>query len=109
LRADVAALDQLLADDLQYCNFQGVCESKPQYIGEVKSGALKYESIEPRVDGVKLFADTAAASGEVSVTATRNGVKRHIRASYLALLVWRNDRWQLTHWSSTLLEPVQIK
>ena len=47
--------------------------------------------------------------GEVEVTATRNDVKRHIRASYLAVLVWRNDRWQLTNWSSTLLEPVQVK
>ncbi|HET9474409.1 MAG TPA: nuclear transport factor 2 family protein, partial [Steroidobacteraceae bacterium] len=69
----------------------------------------KYKSIEPRVDGVKLFADTAAVMGEVSVTATRNGVERHIRASYLAVLVWRDARWQLTSWSSTLLEPVQVK
>jgi hypothetical protein len=108
LRADVAALDTLLADDLQYCNFQGECESKQQYVGEVKSGALKYKSIEPRVDGIKLFTDTAAVMGEVSVTATRNGVERHIRASYLAVLVWRDERWQLTSWSSTLLEPVQV-
>ena len=109
LRADVTALNKLLADDLQYCNFQGECESKQQYVGEVQSGALKYESIEPKVEGVKLFADTAAVMGEVEVTATRTGVKRHIRASYLAVLVWRDDRWQLTSWSSTLLEPVQVK
>ena len=50
LRADVTALDALLADDLQYCNFQGECWSKQQYVDSVKSGALKYKSIEPTVE-----------------------------------------------------------
>jgi ketosteroid isomerase-like protein len=109
LAADAGALDKLLADDLQYCNFQGECWSKQQYVDSVKSGALKYKSIEPTVEGVKLFADTAAASGRVAVTATRDGVERHIRASYLAVLVWRDNRWQLTSWSSTLLELAQAK
>jgi len=40
---------------------------------------------------------------------SRDGVERHIRASYLAVLVWRDDRWQLTSWSSTLLELAQAK
>ena len=50
LRGDVATLDKLLADDLDYCTFRGDCETKAQYIGEVKSGALKYVSIEPTVE-----------------------------------------------------------
>jgi len=109
LAADAVALDKLLADDLQYCNFQGECWSKHQYVESVKSGTLKYKSIAPTVEGVKLFTDTAAVSGVVAVTATRDGVERHIRASYLAVLVWRDDRWQLTSWSSTLLELAQAK
>ena len=109
LRADATALNAVLADDLEYCNFQGECWSKQQYVDSVKSGALKYKSIEPTVEGVKLFTDSAAVTGKVAVTATRDGVERHIRASYLAVLVWRNDRWQLTSWSSTLLELAQAK
>ena len=109
LRADATALNAVLADDLQYCNFQGECWSKQQYVDSVKSGALKYKSIEPTVEAVKLFTDSAAVTGIVAATATRDGVERHIRASYLAVLVWRDERWQLTSWSTTLLELAQAK
>ena|SRR5882672_609880 len=109
LRGDTAALEKLLGDDLDYCNFRGECESKRQYIGEIKSGALKYKSIAHTVERVKLFADTAAVSGKVQATATRDGVERSINAYFLAVLVWRDHRWQFSSWASTLIEPAQSK
>lgn len=107
LHADIARLERLLADDLDYCNFAGECATKAEYVGEVKSGALKYQSIEGKVDEVKLFTDTAAVRGSVSATATRDGVERSIRATYLAVLAWRDGRWQLTNWHTTLLDLKQ--
>jgi hypothetical protein len=109
LHGDTAALDRLLADDLDYCNFRGECETKAQYIGEVASGSLKYKAIEGSIDRVKMFADSAAVTGKVSATATRDGVERSIRASFLAVLAWRDGRWQLTSWSTTLLELRQAQ
>ena len=109
LRGDTAGLGKLLADDLEYCNWRAECESKAQYIGEIASGVLKYRSIEPTVERVKLFADTAVISGKVKATATREGVARTIDAAYLAVLVWRDDRWQLTSWGTTLLELKEPK
>ncbi len=101
---------RLLADDLQYCNFQRrMLRANSNTSTAVKSGTLKYKSIEPAVEAIKLFTDSAAVTGKVAVTATRDGVERHIRASYLAVLVWRDNRWQLTSWSSTLLELAQAK
>ncbi len=102
LHADVATLERLLADDLDYCSFRGTCQTKREYIGEVKSGVLKYKSIEPIVDRVKLFADSAAVLGRVTVTATRNGVERSVSLMYAGVLAWREDRWQLTTWASTV-------
>ncbi len=104
LRGDVATLDKLLADDLDYCTFRGDCETKAQYIGEVRSGRLKYVSIEPTVDRVKLYADTATATGRATVTAVRDGVEHTIHISWAGVLAWRDARWQLTTWTSTLLE-----
>jgi len=69
LHADVATLDRLLADDLEYCNFRGTCQTKNEYIGEVRSGVLKYRSIEPVVDRVKLYADTATVLGALGYPA----------------------------------------
>jgi ketosteroid isomerase-like protein len=104
LRGDVATLDRLLADDLDYCTFRGDCETKAQYIGEVKSGRLKYVSIQPTVDRVKLYADTATVTGHATVTAVRDGVEHTIHISWAGVLAWRDARWQLTTWTSTLLE-----
>ena len=106
LLADVASLDRLLADDLEYCNFRGTCQTKREYIGEVKSGVLRYQSIDPTIDRVKLFADSAVVLGHVSVTATRAGVERSVSLSYAGVLAWRQDHWQLTTWTSTIVEPM---
>ena len=104
LRGDVAALDKLMADDLDYCTFRGDCETKQQYLGEVKSGRLKYVSIDPAVSRVKLFADSAVVTGLATVTAIRDGTEQTIHISWAGVLAWRDDRWQMTTWTSTLLE-----
>ena len=109
LHGDTQALGRLLADDLEYCNFRGECESKQQYMGEIKAGRLKYRSIEHTVDHTKLFADTAVLRGLVTATATRDGVERTSHALYLAVLIWRDGRWQLTSWGTTLLEQPATK
>jgi len=105
LKADAAALDRLLADDLDYCSYLGTCQTKAQDIGDVTSGVLKYQAIKSTVDSVKLFADTAVALGKVDVTATRNGEPRSLHIAWTAVLAWRDGRWQLTSWSSTSIDP----
>ena len=104
LRGDVATLDRLLADDLDYCTFRGDCETKAEYLGEVKTGRLKYVSIQPAVQRVKLYADTATITGRATVTAIRDGAEHTIHISWAGVLAWRDARWQLTTWTSTLLE-----
>jgi len=41
LHNDVAALDPMLGDDLDYCTFRGDCLTKSQYLELVKSGRLR--------------------------------------------------------------------
>jgi hypothetical protein len=105
LHNDVAALDPMLADDLDYCSFRGDCLSKAQYLELVKSGRLKYLSATPTVSKIKLSADTAVATGVATVTALRDGAETTIHISWAAVLVWRTDRWQMTTWTSTLIDP----
>jgi len=105
LKADAAALDRLLADDLDYCSFLGTCETKAKYIGDVKSGLLKYQSIVSTTDSVKLFADTAVALGSLKVKATRDGQLRELHVAWSAVLAWRDGRWQMTTWTSTTIDP----
>jgi hypothetical protein len=109
LHGDTQALDRLLADDLDYCNWRAECETKQQYIGEIQSGRLKYRAIDHTVQDVKLLADTAVVLGFVNATATRDGVERTLHAFYQAVLVWRDGRWQLTSWATTPLEQAPKK
>jgi hypothetical protein len=104
LTADVPALDKLLAEDLDYCNFRGTCQSKWEYLGEVQSGMLRYVSFAPNIDRVKLLSDSAVVTGRLSVEAVRSGEKNDVNLSFAAVLVWRDDRWQMTTWTSTLIE-----
>jgi len=102
LRGDLAALDRLLGDDLDYCTFRGECQSKQQYIGEVQSGRLKYQSIEPTITRVKMAGENATVLGRVAVTATRDGVENTVNLVYMAVLQWRAGRWQMVSFSSAL-------
>jgi len=107
LRNDVAALDPMLADDLDYCTFRGDCLTKTQYLELVKSGRLKYVSADSTVSKVKLFADNAVATGVATVTAIRDGKQDVIHISWSAVLVWHGARWQMTTWTSTLLDAAK--
>jgi len=107
LHNDVPALDKLLADDLDYCTFRGDCLTKAAYLGLVKTGSLKYVSAESTVSRVKLFADTAVATGVAHVTAIRDGKQDVIHISWSAVLDWRDGRWLMTTWTSTLLESAK--
>src|SRR5262245_19955192 len=104
LRAGVTALNHLLADDLDYGTFRGDCLTKAEYIGQVKSGRIKYKSATNEVSKVKMFADSAVVTGTATVTVARDGVDQTIHISWSALEAWRDARWQLTTWTSTLME-----
>ena len=103
LRADIPALDRLLADDLDYCTPRGNCLTKPQYLELVKGGQIKYLSSDPTVDRVKLYADTSTVTGRATVTLVRDGQQETIHISWAGVQVWRDARWQLTTWTATLL------
>jgi ketosteroid isomerase-like protein len=104
LRADVPALEKLLADDLEYCGVSATCSTKQQYLDSVRSGARKFSKLDPKVGRVTLYADTAVLTGTVSADSTYNGVDRHIDAYFLVVLAWRDGRWQMTNQSSTSIE-----
>jgi len=105
LHADVAALDKLLADDLEYCGVSATCSTKAQYLDSVRSGARKFRSLVPRIERVTLFADSAVLTGKVYAVSIGDGTERNVDAYFLVVLAWRDGRWQMTNQSSTLLQP----
>src|ERR1044072_1759659 len=68
---DVAALDPLLADDLEDCTLRGNCLTKAAYLADIGAGRVRYVSGDPTVSKVKLFANGAVVTGVATVTVVR--------------------------------------
>ena len=62
LKADVAALDTLLAADLTYTHGDGRVIGKAAFISDFKTGAFKYTTIEPNDVMVRVFGDVAVVT-----------------------------------------------
>ena len=105
LHADLASLEKLLADDLEYCGVSATCSTKSQYLDSVRSGTRKFRSLVPKVERVRLFADSAVLTGKVYAVSIGDGTERNVDAYFLVVLAWRDGRWQMTNQSSTLLQP----
>jgi hypothetical protein len=103
VRGDTGALERLLADDLDYCHSNGDCQGKRAYIDSMKAGTMKYRSIEPTVDSVKMLGPVAIFLGHAKVNAMRDGAEFNLAIGFTSVLVWRDGRWQLTSWRSITL------
>jgi ketosteroid isomerase-like protein len=106
LKADLAALDPMLASDLTYCHASGVVDEKKQLLDKIKSGELKYEAFQHRDQAVRVYGNTAVLTG---VTALRLGAPAQGGTAldavmrFTAVYVKQNGRWQLVAWQTTRL------
>ncbi len=99
--ADVATLQNLLADDLVYCHSGGDCEGKASFIESLRSGALDYEFIRPEKPTVTALGDAVILNGAAIARFSRNGSPmREAKLGYTDVFVWRDGRWQLVAWRS---------
>lgn len=64
VRADVAALDRLLADGWTVTHGDGTINTKAEYLADLKSGARKFFADVKQDDfAVRIYGDTAVAAG----------------------------------------------
>ena len=58
---DLAALDPLLADELLYCHSNGQVENKQQFLETIRSGRIRYESIDVHEFQARLYGPSPSA------------------------------------------------
>jgi ketosteroid isomerase-like protein len=100
---DLNALDGLLGDDLVYTHSSAAVDSKASYVESMRSGALKYQTIEPRELKVRVFGTTAIITGAAHITAVSKGQPVDNQLRYTDVWVLRDGRWQMVSWQSTRL------
>jgi ketosteroid isomerase-like protein len=96
-RLDVAALDNVYADDIMVTAPIGICVDKPAVMDEVRRAAAqaivgRYDKDDLKVRG---YGETAVSSYRMTAWATVEG--QEIRRSLCITNVWlkRNSHWQI--------------
>lgn len=100
---DFKALDALLGDDLTYTHSSAAVDTKATYIESMRSGAVKYESIEPRDVQVRVYGTTAVITGAGRFKVTARGQALDNQLRFTDVWVLRDGRWQMVAWQSTRL------
>ena len=99
--ADVATLEEVLADDLIYTHSSASVDTKTVYIDKLRSGSLSYISIERGPADIRIWGDTATVTGQAVLQISAEGNARQINISYLNVWVPIDGRWQMVAWQST--------
>jgi ketosteroid isomerase-like protein len=103
INSDVAALERLYADGLIYTHSSGSVDDKATYIGSIKSGMTKYESMKRDQIKISIFGDTALVNCHWQVNVTSRGNKINTDARYMHVYVKQKGRWQMVAHQATRL------
>lgn len=103
VKGDFATLDKLLADGLIYTHSSGLVEDKAAYVGSMKSGKLKYETLNE--EGVKVipYGDAAIVHAQVKMSGINNGQPFNVSAVLTHVWVKQGGAWKLASHQATRL------
>ena len=101
LAADAGTLDTILADDLTFHSPFGTSHTKADFLGGLRTGQLKYDSITNEVPLIRMHAQTAIVTGRVDSHYQWDSQPETERLYYTAVYGWTAPQWQMLAWQST--------
>ena len=104
LRHDTAALERIVADDWTGVNWDGAKYTKSQAIDDLKSGTFVAQSVTMDPIKVRVFGDTAVATGGDTEKSTYKGKDSSGHFLWTDVYVKRNGKWQAVASQSTRFE-----
>src|SRR5262245_59920710 len=101
LKSDFAALEKLYDDSMTYTHSSGGVDNKATYIGNIKSGASKYQTMKRDDIKVRVYVDTALVTCHWEVHVLSRGNKIDTDARYLHVYVKQRDGWKMVAHQAT--------
>jgi ketosteroid isomerase-like protein len=101
--ADMAALDQLLADSLVYTHSYGGSDSKATYLEGVRSKRWVYRKVERPVENIQVHGDCAVITGQSRIELVAEGKPKTLNSAYTNVWIKGPKGWQMIAWQSTPL------
>lgn len=104
VKGDFAALDRIMADEMTYTHTSARLDTKAEMIEYMRSGRLKYESMERQEANVRFYGDTAVVTGKSRIHVVSSGADLRFSLLFLEVFAHRDGRWQSVAWQSTRLQ-----
>jgi ketosteroid isomerase-like protein len=101
--ADVATLDELLADSLVYTHSYGGADSKTSYLEGMRSKKWVYREIERPIENIQVYGDCAVVTGQVRIQLLSDGKPKTLNSRFTNVWVKGAKGWQMVAWQSTPL------
>lgn len=105
LTQDTGALDRLLADDLVYIHSNAQVDSKSSFIDSLRSGAVKYLTMQRSDVRVRTFGCVAIITGLANYDVHFNGKDIAVELRFHSVWTKRDGRLQFVSWQSTRTPP----
>lgn len=108
IQGDISTLDRLYSDDYVSLSASSGNANKRQLLDAVRSGDAKFDSIETEDQQVRVYGDTAVATGTTK-TKSHSKAKGDVNGEQQFTRVWvkRNGRWQSVSFQSTPVGEAQ--
>jgi ketosteroid isomerase-like protein len=103
LANDIAAVEELLADELTYVHSNGSLDTKESYLDALRSGATRYLAMEMANLRVRSYGDTAVVTGTMDARVRMGDREVNPKPRALIVYVKRDGRWQMVAWQTTNL------
>jgi ketosteroid isomerase-like protein len=100
---DVAALRELLADDLIYTHSSARLDTKQSLIGNMESGSTVYQAVEPSDVKAQDLGSAVVLTGIAKIRVTSGGKPNAFAVRFTDVYANRGGKWQMVTWQSTRL------
>ena len=97
---DFAALDKVVHDELLYTHSSGVTDTKASWIESMRSGRVKYKSVQCSERQVRFFGEVALTRGRAALEVEIGGEPKSLRLLFLNAWTRTPQGWKFVAWQS---------
>jgi hypothetical protein len=98
---DLDELERMLTNDMSYTHSSAAVDTKTEFLGALRSGTVRYLSIEPEERTVRVYGDAGVVQGIAHVVVKAGERDIDVRLRFTELFVKQDGAWKMALWHST--------
>jgi hypothetical protein len=98
---DLDELERMLTEDMNYTHSSAAVDTKAQFLATLRSGKVRYLSIEPEERSVRVYGHTAVVQGVAHLLVKVEERDVDVRLRFTELYVEQDGAWKMALWHST--------